>query len=152
MPELQTHTSTRPKGGGRARPKAPQPRALEDLGTLELLGACKALGAFWDLGPEVMAELLGSSRSTWFRWLESLPKRREPSWSADQRARALALLRVFEAAGDLEQGDGDLAAWPHQPMEGPAFQGRAPIEVMRAGFEGLLAVRDYLDFVLHGWS
>lgn len=127
-------------------------RFLEDLPVLDLLRACRKLSDFWSLGPEVMAALLGTSRTTWFRWMETADASREPLWTADQRARAQVLLRIFEAVGDLHQGDEDAQAWPHEPLDAPGFEGKTPLEVMRSGFEGLLFVRDYLNFLLGAWS
>lgn len=127
-------------------------RLLEGLPVLALLGACRKLGEYWGLGPEAMATLLGTSRTTWFRWIEAADTSREPLWTVDQRARALTLLRIFEAVGDLHQADADARAWPHEPLGAPGFAGRTPVEVMQSGFEGLLLVRDYLNFVLGAWS
>lgn len=127
-------------------------RLLEELPVLDLLRACRKLGEFWSLNAEVSANLLGTSRTTWFRWLEAAEASREPLWTADQRARALALLRIFEAVGDLHQADEDARSWPHEPLGGPEFGNRTPLAVMQSGFEGLLLVRDYLNFLLGAWS
>lgn len=138
---------------GPAVPPAPGPSPfLEDQPVLALLRACKGLAEVWNLGPETIACLLGTSRTTWFRWLEAAEDGREPLWSADQRARALALLRIFEAVGDLNQADEDADAWPHEPLRAPGFNGKTPLQVMTSGIEGLLLVRDHLNFVLHAWS
>jgi len=123
-------------------------RLLETLPVLDLLRACRRLGDLWRLGPETMATLLGTSRTTWLRWLESLEAAREPLWTSDQRARALALLRIFQAVGDLHSSDANALAWPHERLEGPGFAGRTPLEVMQTGFEGILLVHDYLNFLL----
>ena len=134
-----------------ARSQAPSP-LLEDQPVLALLKACSALAENWGLGAETIAGLLGTSRTTWFRWHEAAADGREPLWSADQRTRALALLRIFEAVGDLNPADQDADQWPHEPLRGPGFDGRTPLELMTSGIEGLLLVRDYLNFVLHAWS
>lgn len=99
---------------------------------------------------EALAGLLGTSRSTWFRWVEG--EDRELRWTPDQRTRALALLRIFEAVGDLHQDDAEAHAWVRQPLEGPGFEGRTPLEVMDSGIEGLLGVRDFLNFLHAGGS
>lgn len=144
---------TTPEGARHPSPKrAPGVRLLETLPVLDLLRACTKLAELWALNTEEIAGLLGTSRSTWFRWLEAAETGREPLWTADQRARALALLRIFEAAGDLEQRDEDLLRWAHAPLEGPGFGGRTPLEVMKSGFEGLLLVRDYLNFLHGAWD
>lgn len=135
------------KAGGRSAV-----RFLEDLPVLDLLRAYRKLGDFWGLSPEVMARLLGTSRTTWFRWSEAADASHEPLWTGDQKTRALALLRIFEAVGDLHQADEDARAWPHEPLDAPGFAGRTPLEVMQSDFEGLLLVRDYLNFLLGAWS
>ncbi|MBP1628337.1 MAG: hypothetical protein H6Q00_2812 [Holophagaceae bacterium] len=127
-------------------------RHLEQLPVLDLLRACRKLSNLWGLNPDAMASLLGTSRSTWFRWIEAAEASREPLWTADQRARALTLLRIFEAAGDLHQEEQDLLAWPHEPLQAPGFEGQTPLCVMQSSFEGLLRVRDYLNFLLNVWS
>ena len=123
---------------------------LEDLPVRDLLGACQKLGEVWGLGNEEMANLLGTSQATWIRWLKEVDSSREPRWTLDQRTRALVLLRIFEAIGDLHQADEDARAWPREPFGAPRFGGRSPLDVMQSGFEGLLLVRDYLNFVVRG--
>jgi uncharacterized protein (DUF2384 family) len=125
---------------------------MEDLGALDLLRACRRLQDLWELDGEAIANLLGTSRSTWFRWLDALKGAKDIQWTADQRARALALLRIFEAVADLHHEDRDAHPWVHQPLEAPGFAGRTPLEVMTSGFEGLLLVRDYLDFLHSAWT
>lgn len=148
----------KPKGTSKAQPAAARRQArsraplLEDVPVSELLSACRNLQGRWALDAEMIAGLLGTSRSTWFRWLESLGEDRPIPWTGDQRTRALALLRIFEAVADLHQEDRDADAWVHEPLEVPGFDGRPPLEVMAAGFEGLLAVRDYLDFLHSAWA
>lgn len=128
-------------------------RLLEGVPVLELLGACRKLGEFWGLGPDVMANLLATSRTTWFRWVEMADASRgEPLWTPDQRSRVFALLRIFEATGDLHQAEEDFRAWPREALGAPGFEGKTPLEVMQSGVEGLLLVRDYLNFVLGAWS
>ncbi|MDR3671599.1 MAG: DUF2384 domain-containing protein [Holophaga sp.] len=130
----------------------PKPVFLEELGTAHLLGACRQLQEQWGLEAEVSANLLGTSRSTWFRWLDALKGGKEVQWTGDQRTRALALLRIYEAVADLHHEDEDARQWVHQPLEAPGFAGRTPLAVMTSGFEGLLLVRDYLDFLHSAWT
>ena len=136
-----------PQGGGRDTPPL-----LEDLPVPQLLRACRQLGIFWSLGPETMADLLGTSRTTWFRWLEAAEASAKPLLTPDQRARAVALLRIFEAAGELNQTDDELRSWPSEPLSAPGFKGQTPLATMLAGFEGLLLVRDYLNFLVGSWN
>jgi len=123
-------------------------RLLEELPDGELFQACRKVGGLWKVGAEVMAGLLGTSRSTWFRWVEGPA----PAWSPDQRTRALAILRIFEAVGDLHQLDADAHAWVHQPLDGQGFEGSTPLSIMCSGIEGLLQVKDYLNHLHAGWS
>ena len=142
--------SPRKPRAGTGRPSSSP--CLEELPAVELLKACRTLGGLWALPPEACATLLGTSRTTWFRWQEAAETGGAPPWTPDQRARALAWLRIFEAVGDLHQADLDAYAWPHEPLGAPGFAGRTPLEVMLSGFEGLLLVRDYLNFLLGAWS
>jgi len=145
-PLASTRSGQAPGGGGDA------PLLLEDLPLPQLLQACRQLGVFWSLGPETLAALLGTSRTTWFRWLDAAEGAAKPLLTSDQRARAVALLRIFEAAGDLHQTDEALRRWPSEPLAAPGFRGQTPLATMLSGFEGLLQVRDYLNFLLGSWS
>jgi transcriptional regulator with XRE-family HTH domain len=98
----------------------------------------------WKLTPSDQAVLLGlstQSRSTIARY-----RRGEPlADSADLLARAGHLLGIHKALRILFPHDRDLAyRWVSTPSR--RFGGRAPLEIMKQGFEGLLAVRRYLDF------
>jgi transcriptional regulator with XRE-family HTH domain len=98
----------------------------------------------WQLSPADQAALLGlsaQSRSTVARY-----RRGEPLGdSADLIARAGHLLGIHKALRILFPHDRDLAyRWVAMPNR--RFDGRAPLEIMKQGFEGLLAVRRYLDF------
>jgi len=99
----------------------------------------------WNLTPNDAAVLLGlstQSRSTVARY-----RRGEPlADSADLLARAGHLLGIHKALRILFPHDRDLAyAWVTTPNR--RFGDVAPLEVMRRhGYEGILAVRRYLDF------
>jgi len=143
------------KGKARRAPGAagrPQPVLLEDVPMPALLQACRRLQEVWALDADAMAGLLGTSRSTWFRWLDALKTGKDCPWTGDQRSRALALLRIFEAVADLHHEDQDACRWIHEPLAAPGFGDRAPLVVMASGFEGLLMVRDYLDFLHGAWT
>ena len=98
----------------------------------------------WDLSPNDQAVLLGlstQSRSTIARY-----RRGEPfADSADLLARAGHLLGIHKALRILFPHDRDLAyRWVSTPNR--RF-GTTPLEIMkRHGYEGILAVRRYLDF------
>jgi transcriptional regulator with XRE-family HTH domain len=98
----------------------------------------------WQLSPADQATLLGlsaQSRSTVARY-----RRGEPlADNADLLARAGHLLGIHKALRILFPEDRDLAyRWVTAPNR--RFGERAPLELMKQGFEGLLAVRRYLDF------
>ena len=98
----------------------------------------------WQLPPNDQAALLGlsaQSRSTVARY-----RRGEPlADSADLLARAGHLLGIHKALRILFPHDLDLAyRWISAPNR--RF-GASPLEVMKQhGYEGILAVRRYLDF------
>jgi transcriptional regulator with XRE-family HTH domain len=122
--------------------------ALPDVRTRESRAALARMVAklldHWQLGAADQAVLLGlsgQSRSTLARY-----RRGEPlADSADLLARAGHLLGIHKALRILFPHDLDLAyRWVSAPNR--RFGERAPLEVMKQGFEGLLAVRRYLDF------
>ncbi len=98
----------------------------------------------WNLGPNDQAVLLGlstQSRSTIARY-----RRGEPfADSADLLARAGHLLGIHKALRILFPHDRELA---YRRITTPNRRfGATPLEVMkRHGYEGILAVRRYLDF------
>ncbi len=98
----------------------------------------------WSLALNDQAALLGlssQSRSTIARY-----RRGEPfADSADLLARAGHLLGIHKALRIMFPHDLDLAyRWVSAPNR--RFGERAPLEIMKQGYEGLLAVRRYLDF------
>jgi hypothetical protein len=99
----------------------------------------------WALSPTDQAVLLGvstQSRSTLARY-----RRGEPlADSADLLARAGHLLGIHKALRILFPHDRDLAyRWVSAPNR--RFGGATPLDIMkRHGYEGILAVRRYLDF------
>jgi hypothetical protein len=98
----------------------------------------------WELPGPDQATLLGlspDSRATIARY-----RRGEPlADNADLLARAGHLLGIHKALRIIFPHDIDLAyRWVRAPN--CRFSGHAPINTMKQGFEGLLAVRRYLDF------
>ena len=99
----------------------------------------------WGMPGADQATLLGlsaHSRSTLARY-----RRGEPlADNADLLARAGHLLGIHKALRILFPHDRDLAyGWVGTPNR--RFGGVAPVEIMkRHGYEGILAVRRYLDF------
>src|SRR5690606_15290997 len=104
-----------------------------------------ALLDLWELGPADQATLLGlspQSRSTIARYRKGEPL----ADSADLLARAGHLLGIHKALRILFPHDRDLAyRWIGTPNR--RFDDATPLEVMKKyGYEGILAVRRYLDF------
>ena len=104
-----------------------------------------ALLDHWGLPPADQAALLGlspQSRSTVARYRKGEPL----ADSADLLARAGHLLGIHKALRILFPHDLDLAyRWIGTPNR--RFGDAAPLEVMKKhGYEGILAVRRYLDF------
>jgi len=104
-----------------------------------------ALFDHWALPLNDQAALLGlsaQSRSTIARYRKGEPL----ADSADLLARAGHLLGIHKALRILFPHDRDLAyRWITTPNR--RFAGASPLEIMkRQGFEGILAVRRYLDF------
>ena len=98
----------------------------------------------WQLAPADQALLLGlspDSRATVARYRKGEPL----ADSADLLARAGHLLGIHKALRIVFPHDADLAyRWIATPNR--RFADRMPLEIMRRGFEGILAVRRYLDF------
>lgn len=98
----------------------------------------------WELPGADQATLLGlspDSRATMARY-----RRGEPlADNADLLARAGHLLGIHKALRITFPHDLDLAyRWVTMPNR--RFGGQPPVDTMKRGFEGLLAVRRYLDF------
>lgn len=98
----------------------------------------------WGLAPPEQATLLGlspDSRATVARY-----RRGEPlADNTDLLGRAGHLLGIHKALRILFPHDRDLAyRWVSAPNR--RFGGRPPLETLEQGYEGILAVRRYLDF------
>ena len=103
-----------------------------------------ALFERWGLAPPEQALLLGlspDSRATLARYRKGEPL----ADSADLLARAGHLLGIHTSLRIIFPHDPDLAyRWVGTPNR--RFGDRAPLEVMKQGYEGILAVRRFLDF------
>src|SRR3954470_11944633 len=100
---------------------------------------------YWNLAAPDQAALLGlsaASPATVARYRKGEPF----GDSADLLARAGHLLGIHKALRILFPHDHDLAyRWIRAPNR--RFEGATPLEVIRRhGYEGILAVRRYLDF------
>ena len=129
--------STLPKPG-----PASDPRSREARGRLAAM--VTRLLDHWELSAVEQAELLGlstASRSTLARYRAGEPL----ADSRDLLDRAGHLLGIHKSLRLLFPHDRDLAyRWMTQPNR---RLGARPVDVaIRHGFEGLLAVRRYLDF------
>jgi hypothetical protein len=133
-------------------PQLPEslPEDLRNRATRERLGRMVvALLDHWGLGPADQATLLGlsaQSRSTVARYRKGEPL----ADSADLLARVGHLLGIHKALRIMFPHDRDLAyrwiATPNRRL-GEHFGATSPLELMKKhGYEGILAVRRYLDF------
>jgi hypothetical protein len=98
----------------------------------------------WGLPPTDQALLLGlspDSRATVARYRKGEPL----ADSADLLARAGHLLGIHKALRIVFPHDADLA-YRWVTTANRRFGDRMPLEVMKRGYEGILAVRRYLDF------
>lgn len=125
-----------------ARHAAVQPSSREARGRLAVM--VTRLLDHWQLSPAEQAELLGlspGSRSTLARYRNGEPL----ADSRDLLDRAGHLLGIHKSLRLLFPHDRDLAyRWMTQPNR---RLGARPVDlVIERGFEGLLAVRRYLDF------
>ena len=98
----------------------------------------------WRLSPPDQALLLGlspDSRATLARYRKGEPL----ADSADLLARVGHLLGIHKALRIVFPHDLDLAyRWVSTPNR--RFGDRMPLEIMKQGYEGILAVRRFLDF------
>lgn len=98
----------------------------------------------WRVSASDQASLLGlspDSRATVARYRKGEPL----ADSADLLARAGHLLGIHKALRIMFAHDRDLAyRWVSTPNR--RFGGRTPLETMKRAYEGILAVRRYLDF------
>jgi hypothetical protein len=103
-----------------------------------------ALFDHWRLSPADQALLLGlspNSRATVARYRKGEPL----ADSADLLARAGHLLGIHKALRIVFPHDADLAyRWISTPNR--RFGDCMPLAIMKRGYEGILAVRRYLDF------
>jgi transcriptional regulator with XRE-family HTH domain len=122
------------------------PADLRERSTRERLGRMVvALLDHWELGPADQATLLGlstQSRSTVSRYRKGEPL----ADSADLLARAGHLLGIHKALRIVFPHDLELAyRWIGTPNR--RFADASPLDIMKKhGYEGILAVRRYLDF------
>ena len=99
---------------------------------------------YWQISASDQASLLGlspDSRATVARYRKGDPL----ADSTDLLARAGHLLGIHKALRIMLPHDRDLAyRWVSTPNR--RFGGRMPLETLKQGYEGILAVRRYLDF------
>lgn len=124
------------------RARSVDPRSTESRKRLARL--VTELFAKWELSVAEQQALLGlspESRSTVARYRAGAPL----ADNADLLARTGHLLGIHKALRIIFPHDRDLAyRWVRTPNR--RFDNAMPLEVMKKGFEGVLAVRRYLDF------
>lgn len=109
-----------------------------------LAGMVVRLFDHWQLAAPEQASLLGlspDSRATIARYRKGDPL----ADNTDLLARAGHLLGIHKALRIMFPKDRDLVyRWVRTPNR--RFGGRMPLEILKQGYEGILAVRRYLDF------
>ena len=119
-----------------------------DLGSKEsreaLAKMISQLFDHWGISTADQCALLGlapTSRMTLARYRKGSPLDN----SIDLLGRVGHLLGIHKALRIILPHNRDLVyKWPTAPNS--TFAGKMPLEIMRSGYEGLLAVRRYLDF------
>lgn len=98
----------------------------------------------WNLSTADQGALLGLSENARMT-LSRYRKGQALADNVDLLGRAGHLLAIHKALRIMFPHDRDLVyRWVSQPNR--RFGGRTPLEIMKQGYEGLLAVRRYLDF------
>jgi len=99
----------------------------------------------WDVPLAARLKMLGCSKSTYFRWLQT---RELGDTSRDTLERLSYILGIWKALGILFAQPEMARAWVHRPNADPIFGGAPPLERMSAGqVADLYRVRHFLD----GW-
>lgn len=127
----------------------PPVQAPDDLAGGALRTFFNILSA-WDLADEDGMILLGTSRSTYFRWKRNPEKAR---LGADTLERISYVFGIFKALRILLPRKDAADSWLKRPNTAPLFGGRPALERLRAGHVAdLYVVREYLDAQRGGWG
>ena len=128
-----------------------QPAPLQEIADIHAATSRAALAKMavrlfdlWDIPTSDQAVLLGlagTSRSTLARYRKGAAL----DDNMDLLGRVGHLLGIHKALRIIFPHNRDLAyRWVRTPNQ--RFAGQRPVDIMRGGYEGLLAVRRYLDF------
>lgn len=115
------------------------------------------LAEAWKLDIPTQMALLGQrNRSTFYAWRNSekgVPNPPPRALSPDTLERISYVLGIYKALEILLPDPHAADTWIHRENSAALFNGRPPIERMRAGLVAdLYAVRQYLDAARGGWN
>ncbi len=153
-PHLKT---TALKGAPPAPPPRSSPRLtyLEDLDDRRLFHATRQLLGAFQIKSEELASLIGIEAKTLYRWQTVYENGGAPVFrhgSRDRRDRIIILLQIYESLCDLLQDKQEVRQWLRQKLELPAFEGKTPLEIMNYNFEGMINIKNYLEYLHTAWS
>jgi hypothetical protein len=106
------------------------------------LRAFTRIAELWHLSVAEQLSLLGTSRSTYFKWR----KEAQPKLPRDTLERLSYLLGIYKALQLLLPDDRVADEWLRRPNDAPLFGGKSALERMLSGnVADLYTVRQYLD-------
>lgn len=98
----------------------------------------------WDLSPEEAQAILGTNRSTYYRWRGEPAKQKH--LSQDTLERISYVLGIWKDLRIIYTEDTVGDGWLRRTNDAPPFNGMRPLELMRAGrVADLFMVRQHLD-------
>jgi hypothetical protein len=106
------------------------------------LRAFAKIAELWHLSVAEQLALLGTSRSTYFKWR----KESQPRLPRDTLERLSYLMGIYKALQLLLPNENAADQWIRRPNDAPLFGGKSALERMLSGnVADLYIVRQYLD-------
>jgi len=103
----------------------------------------------WDISLEDQIQLLGTKRSTFFKWKKDL----DGSLTPDTLERISYIIGIYKALQILLPDTGAADEWIKKPNKAPLFGGLPALKRMLSGrVADLFLVRQYLDAQRGGWA
>lgn len=103
----------------------------------------------WDLTNDEQIILLGTERSTYFKW----KRERDGLLSRDTLERISYILGIYKALHILLPNDQAADTWVKRSNTAPLFGGKSAMDRMLSGrVSDLYVVRQYLDAQRGGWA
>jgi hypothetical protein len=128
---------------------------LEDLDDRQLFSATRQLIGALKIESEELASLIGINPDTLYKWQVTFENGGAPVFHhnhKDRRARIIILLQIYESLCDLLQDKTEVRHWLRQKLDLPAFNGKTPLELMWYNFEGMIHIKNYLEYLHAAWS